>query len=142
MSYRFLDHTADVGAELEAGSLGELLAEALAAFTDTVTERRRVEPAASRRFTLEADDAETLLVDWLGEALYVYEVEDLLLRDAEVEVEEAAGGALRLAATARGETYDPERHPIKVLIKGITYHGLEVVEGADGRWRAQVIFDI
>jgi SHS2 domain-containing protein len=57
-------------------------------------------------------------------------------------VEEAAGGALRLAATARGETYDPERHPIKVLIKGITYHGLEVVEGADGRWRARVIFDI
>jgi SHS2 domain-containing protein len=140
VSYRFLDHTADVGAELAAPELGALMAEALAAFTDTVTVRAGVEPRLERRFALEAGDAETLLVDWLGEALYAFEVDSLLFRDAEVEVA-AAGDRLHLTARARGETYDPERHPIKVLVKGITYHGLEIRRDR-GTWRARVIFDI
>lgn len=140
MSYRFLDHTADVGADLEAAGLGGLYAEALAAFTDTLTVRGRVEPREERSFDLEAADREALLVDWLDELLYLWEVEEWLFHDAEVEVEEAAG-RVRLAARARGERYDPDRHPVKVLIKGITWHGLKV-EPAGAGWKGSVIFDI
>jgi SHS2 domain-containing protein len=111
MSYRFLDHTADVGADFEAPTLAALYAEALAAFTDTLTVRERVEPRLGREFTLAAADRESLLVDWLDELLYAWEVGGLLFRDAEVAIEEGAGG-LRLTARARGERYDPERHPV------------------------------
>lgn len=149
MSYRFLDHTADVGAELAADSLGELFAEALAAFTDTITRRRSVGRRRERRFRLAAADADALLVDWLSEVLYAYEVDGLLLHDAAVSVEEeppatgdAASRRLRLDAVARGEVYDPDRHPIKVLIKGVTYHGLRVEQRDDGRWHASIVFDI
>lgn len=142
MSYRFLDHTADVAVELTAPTLGALYAAALAAFTDTVTERARVEPAEARSFTVEAADAETLLVDWLGELVYAFEVDARLFHDAEVAIEETAAGRLRLTARARGERYDPARHPIKVLVKAVTYHGLEVQQTHDGGWRARVIFDI
>ena len=140
MSYRFLDHTADIGAEFEAETLEGLYGEALAALTDTLTVRERVEPAVEREFELAAADREALLVDWLDELLYAWEVDRLLFRDAEVEVEEGAGG-VRLAARARGERYDPDRHPVKVLIKGVTWHGL-TVERAGGGWRGRVIFDI
>lgn len=138
--YRFVDHTADVGADLEAATLGGLYAEALAAFTDTLTVRERVEAREERRFELEAAEREALLVDWLDELLYLWEVEGWLFRDAEVEVEEAEG-RVRLAARARGERYDPERHPSKVLIKGITWHGLTVEPAGQG-WHGRVIFDI
>lgn len=101
MSYRFVDHTADVAAELAAADLGGLFAAALAAFTDTLTERERVEPRDERRISLSAPGLEELLVAWLEELLYVFESEDVLFREAEVTVVEGSGG-WALDAAVRG----------------------------------------
>lgn len=141
MSYRFLDHTADVGAELAAPDLGGLFAAALAAFTDILTERERVEPREERRIALSAPGREELLVDWLEELLYLFETEGALFHDARVAIEAGEGG-WALEATARGEAHDPARHPAKVLVKGVTYHGLAVRPAGEGGWVGRVIFDI
>ena len=153
MSWRFLDHTADVAVEIAAPGPRRLFAQALAAFTDTVTVLDRVEPREERRLRVAVPAGRTaledLMVEWLGELLYLFETEGLLFREAEVDLPDldrrppgAASREAVLTATARGEPYDPERHPIKVLVKGITYHQLEV-RGAPGEgWRARVIFDI
>lgn len=140
MGYRFLSHTADVAFEVEAASRNEVFREALSAFTDTLTELDGVEERTSRRFELSAPAADLLLVDWLAELLYVFETEEMLFRRADVEVTEE-DGTLQLVAEAWGEAQDPERHPIKVLVKAVTYHGLELVQTEAG-WRAQVVFDI
>jgi SHS2 domain-containing protein len=139
MGYRFLDHTADVAFEATAATRDEVFAESLAAFTDTLTERERIEERQSRRFELEAPAADLLLVDWLTELLYVFETEGQLFCRAEIRV--TGDGPVRLEAEAWGEEKDDERHPIKVLIKAATYHGLELAESGGG-WRARVIFDI
>jgi SHS2 domain-containing protein len=141
MTIHFLDHTADVGAEIEAASLGELFAEAAQALLETIADPATVRTSLHRDFELSASDLETLLVDWLGELVYVFEVDRQLFRDAAVTLTEAADG-WRLAAVARGEPYDPERHPIRVLVKAVTWHGLAVGCREDGAWRARVIFDI
>ncbi|HYG63059.1 MAG TPA: archease [Thermoanaerobaculia bacterium] len=140
MGYRFLNHTADVAFDVEAPTRDELFAEALAAFTDTLTERETVEERVTRRFELRSSLLDLLLVDWLTELLYSFETEGLLFRRADVRVTEE-DGAFLLTADARGEAEDPERHQGKVLVKAVTYHGLEVVEEGDG-WRARVVFDI
>jgi protein archease len=140
VAFRFLDHTADVAFEVTAASRDEVFAEALAALTETLTERERVEERLSRRFDLAAAAVDLLLVDWLGELVYAFEVEELLFRRAAARVSEENGG-FRLVAEAWGEVRDEARHPIKVLIKAVTYHGLEVVETAAG-WRARVVFDV
>lgn len=139
MGYRFLDHTADVAFEATAATRDEIFAESLAAFTDTLTERERIEERQSRRFELEAPAADLLLVDWLTELNYAFETEGLLFRRAQVRV--TGDGPARLEAEAWGEEKDDERHPIKVLVKAVTYHGLELAESGEG-WRARVIFDI
>jgi len=141
VSYRFLDHTADVGADLAAPDLGGLFATALAAFTDTLTERERVEPREERRIALSAPGREELLVDWLEELLFLFETQGALFHDARVDVEER-GGRWSLEAVARGETHDPARHPAKVLVKGVTYHALTVRPAGGGGWIGRVIFDI
>jgi SHS2 domain-containing protein len=140
MGYRFFDHTADLAVELEAPTAGGLFAEALAAFTEALTEGERIAERIERRFALASSGLDLLLVDWLGELLYAFEVEELLFRRAEVEITEG-GGEVRLQAVAHGEPRDEARHPIKVLIKGITYHGLEVAR-RDGVYRGRVVFDI
>ena len=143
MGYRFFDHTADLAVDLTAPTAGGLFGEALAAFTEAITESERIAERVERRFALSAAALDLLLVDWLGEMLYAFEVEELLFRRAEVEITGGgvAGGEVRLSAVAHGEPRDEARHPIKVLIKGITYHGLEVVQEPDG-WRGRVVFDI
>lgn len=146
MGFEFFDHTADLAVDLTAPTAGELFGEALAAFTEALTEGERIEERVERRFALASTALDLLLVDWLGELLYVFEIEELLFRRAEVEITQGgvAGGAdeVRLSAVAHGEPRDEARHPIKVLIKGITYHGLEVAEDPDGGWRGRVVFDI
>jgi len=140
MAYRFLDHTADIAVEIAAGSLGDLFAEALVAFAEVVTEPARIEERLVRHFELAAPGPDLLLVDWLTELLYAFESEGLLFRRAEVDVAAAAGG-FRLVADAHGEPRDDARHPIKVLVKAVTYHGLVIEETAQG-FRARVVFDI
>lgn len=138
--YTFLDHTADVAVELSASTLEGLYAAALQAFTDTVTDRRTVEPAEAHELEVEAAGPEELMVEWLGELVYRFDVDGLLFARADVRLEEADDG-LRLAARALGESFDPDRHPLKVVIKGVTYHGLDVREEEDG-WHGKVVFDI
>lgn len=142
MPYRPLDHTADIGVEIEAPSRKALFEEALQAFTEAVAELGKVEPARQRWIELAAETAEDLLVLFLEELLYLFEVDGLLFRRARVEIDEATTGeGLSLAAVLEGEPYDPAKHPIKVLIKGVTYHRL-AAEPRGGGWYGRVIFDI
>lgn len=165
MTYRFVDHTADVGAEIEAATLDALFAEAAAAFTDTLTVREGVRAVDEVRVELVADDLDELMVEWLDELNFRFETEGLLVAEAAVEIEpRAAGrasggresgwhlekpsgdkgspGGWHLSAVVRGEAYEPERHPVKVLIKAVTYYRLEVRETEGGGWFARMIFDL
>lgn len=148
MSFRAIDHTADLAVEVTAPSRDALFAEVVPAFADLLVEVDRVEAREARDFELEAAELPLLLVDWLSELLYRFEVDGLLFRRAEATVEDVpcdvcSMGAFRLRATAWGEPRDEARHPVKVLVKAVTYHGLEVgpVEGSTD-WRARIVFDI
>jgi SHS2 domain-containing protein len=46
-----------------------------------------------------------------------------------------------LEATARGEPYDENRHPIKTTVKSATYHQLRI-RREKGIWKAQIILDL
>lgn len=141
MTYEFTDHTADVAVELRADDRAGVFAEALRAFTDTVTDRKKVDGDEGHDLEAEAASLEELMVEWLGELIYRFDVDGLLFREVnDVKVEETGDG-FRLTGRARGEPYDEERHPLKVEVKGVTYHELEVEE-KDGSWRGRVIFDI
>ena len=140
MGHTFIDHTADVAADLDGRTPGELFASAAHALTDTMTELGAVRPAVTQPVTLEAPTLEDLLVDWLNELLYRFEVRTMLFSTADVTVEERDGG-WALTATVGGEPLDPGRHPSRVLVKSATYHGLHVTRDG-GTWRARIVFDI
>lgn len=139
MPYRVLDHTADLALEVTASTRAGLYQEAAAGFSDCLVELSGVVERAPRRFTVAAGDWELLLVEWLAELLHAFESDGFLARRAEVEVSDEMVPAF--TAVAFGEHYDPERHPLRVLIKAVTYHALRVNRDAGG-WTAHVVFDI
>lgn len=140
MGHRFIDHTADVAAELDGRSPGELFASAAQALTDTITAVEHVQALVTEPVTLEAPTLEDLLVDWLNELLYRFEARNVLFSRSDVTVEERTG-RWHLDGSVGGEPFDAARHPYRVLVKGATYHGLNVID-AHGTWHARIVFDI
>jgi SHS2 domain-containing protein len=140
MAYQFFDHTGDVGVALTGRTLDELFASAALAFADTMTPLSGIDPRRPEELDVAAPELDLLLVDFLSELLYRFDTRAWLTREAQVEVRECDGG-WQLLGTLIGERVDPARHPMKILIKAVTYHGLHVTN-VDGTWRANVVFDI
>ena len=135
-SFEFIDHTADAGIRVEAPTLEDLFETAALAFSELVTSVDSVDCKVERRFKLQEDDLEALLVSWLQELLYLLDTEDLVFSRFQVRLH-----GLSLEAAAWGDVFDPNIHTVKTEIKGVTYHQLEGAK-SDRGWQAQVIFDI
>ena len=135
-SFEFIDHTADVGILVTAHTPEGMFETAALAFTGLVTNVDSLNLRLERKFRLQEDDMETLLVSWLQELLFLLDTEDLVFGRFQVNLQD-----LSMEATAWGEVFDPEIHPMKTEIKAVTYHQLEV-EQSDQGWQARVIFDI
>jgi len=140
MPYTCFDHTGDIGIDVDAGDPGELFAEAARALTDIMTEHGAVVVAGTRQVTLAAATLDLLLVDWLSEILYIFDTKRWFVARAEVVLTRGDDG-YALDATLGGEPFDPARHPVKLTLKAVTYHALELAE-RDGAWRARVVFDV
>jgi SHS2 domain-containing protein len=140
MGHRFIDHTADVAADLDGRSPAELFVSGAQALTDTITALDAVRPLVTQPVTVQAPTIEDLLVDWLNELVYRFEVDNLLVATADLRVDQQ-DGRWRLSGTIGGERFEPARHPSRVQVKGATYHGLHVT-GEHGTWTARVVFDI
>ena len=141
MSFEFFDHTADVGARILASSVDELFAEAAIALTATITDPTLVGARTSWEVALQAPDLEQLLVEWMSELIGRFDIDQLFACAAAVRVSRA-GEEWRLTAIVQGERLDSARHPLKVLVKGVTYHHLQIWQGSDGCWRATLVLDI
>jgi SHS2 domain-containing protein len=145
---RALDHTADVGLDLEAGTLEALFraaAAGLALLIRGADVAAAVAPAAMNppgpeaaahwvELDGQAADPALLLAAWLRDLVYLHATTGATYDDAVFDEldEHAYRARVRLV---------PERAPPAREIKGVTYHGLEA--GRDGGvWRATVIFDV
>jgi SHS2 domain-containing protein len=135
-----VEHTADVGIEVRSATLEALFVDAAAGFCDAITEVARIGGDEERTFEVDAAGLDLLLVAWLEELLFRFDTIGVLYPRGETRVE-GRGDSWSLRARMRGERFDPARHPLKVQVKAVTYHALEVARDEQG-WRARVIFDI
>ena len=138
--FTFFDHTGDVGIQIDAPDPAALFADAARALSETITDREALPDDEAVEISLVADAADLLLVDWLSELLFRFETEGWLPRAVAAEVARA-GDTWRLTARLTGGRLDPARHEVRVLVKAVTYYGLQVQEIAT-RWHARVILDI
>jgi SHS2 domain-containing protein len=135
--YRFIDHSGDAAVVVEGGTLEELFQHAAESFFYVITEPANIEGVESRSVSLHAPGLEELLVDWLNEFLYLFDTRSLLFGRFDIKRLDEQ----HLDAVVWGEEYDKEKHPIKTTIKAVTFHQLRV-EKKDGKWEAQIIFDL
>ncbi len=133
-SFQEVGHTADLALRVEGADLATLFATAARGMYHLMgcTAEDDARPV-TREITLEAPDVETLLVDWLGELLYLFDVHAECLNDCEVLVVERG----RLRARVRGYAEATAQRGIKA----VTYSGLRITETPEG-CLATVTFDV
>lgn len=149
-----LSHTADVGFEVTADSLGELfrgaadgLVRVVLAGPDDPGETRGATDLTAlpgpddgeepEVLALERPDRERLMVAWLRELLF--RITDRGRFPGRVTV--AMTGPAALRAKVRWSNAARAGGPARE-VKGITYHGLRVARDGDGGWRARLVLDV
>jgi SHS2 domain-containing protein len=137
MGYELIDHTGDIGIKVWADDIKGIFQEAARALFDIIADLEKVEARLDREVIVKGSGQEELMVAWLSELLYLHEVEELLFCD--FTISEINGRNIK--GVARGEKFQEDRHLIRTTVKAVTYHQLEIQE-KDGRWQAQIIFDI
>jgi SHS2 domain-containing protein len=137
--FRDLDHTADVGVAVEGATAEEALARLVLAYAALLSggepvEVLREEPVAVATRGGPAD----LAIALLRELLYRFAVERVLPGSCEVTHLSPDRAEVRVGLGR----HDPEQHAEGLDLKAVTRHEARFERGADGLWRAQVVFDI
>ena len=135
--YEQIEHTADIGIRAYGGDLKELFTNAARGMLEIAFDLDTVEEQNEARLKITGIDTEELLVNWLHELLYLFEVKHLVPK--RVHIAELAAG--KLTAKVYGQKFDPNHHTVRQEIKAVAYHQLKI-EKKDHTYTVQIIFDI
>jgi len=143
-----LDHTADVGLEVEAPDLPELFRRGALGAMWLVLERQTGADSGhlpeTRTLELEGEDLASLFRSWLRALLYWEETEEFVTREVTLSMAPAPScfppDGLAFALSARVEGVVDKGSRVRE-IKGVTLHGLRVEQHGRG-WQGRVIFDV
>jgi SHS2 domain-containing protein len=130
--YRWVDHTAEVELEIEAGSEREVLEEAARALAELLGIHERAGERETRALSVTGPDRPALLAAWLEELVFLGEAEGFVA----MRVNELTLSDADLSAVVAGVVGDPPP-----LVKAITYHRLAFEPSAAGYF-ARVVLDV
>ena len=130
--YREIAHTADWELEVWAPNLSALLQEAASGMYALSGVHLGEGPRQSYTFDIQAGDAESLLVSFLSEILYLGEHKALAVDQYKLVVE---GNSLHAELSVAHLEY------IEKEIKAVTFHNLNIRSGERGL-EVRIVFDV
>jgi SHS2 domain-containing protein len=137
LDYQIIDHTADLGIIVKGPDIKSLFILAAQAMTDIMVKGDIRDRKVIRDVLVEGEDFPDLMVRWLGEILYLFEGENLILNSIEIK----SISPVQLKSTLTLTSFEPKYHKVLREIKAVTYHQISVDKTNDG-WEARIIFDI
>lgn len=145
--YEFLDISGDAGIRAFGRTTEELFVNAALGMYDLIIDMEGVRKTEAVEISLTHDSPEGLLVCWLNELIFRFDAHGFIGK--EIVVTEFLFGQniaadrppYSINASLLGEHFEPARHEGKLLLKAATYHRLKI-ENENGRWTAEIIFDI
>ncbi len=142
VGYKFLDHTADVSVEINGRNLEEAFQQTAYSLMETITPNLKlISPKIERIITVEAEDKEALLFDFLTEFLYFFDVDGLLFNQINIQPIKKIQNEYFLKAIVKGEKYDKNKHEPGTEVKAITYSFMKIEEKKNNV-KINIVFDI
>ena len=136
IGFEQIDHTADVGIHSFGDDIEEAFEDAAKGMFSIMTDISGVENKVERDVNIEADNLESLLVNFLSELIYLHEIHEEFYAGFDVEIKE--NEIIILIAKIKGEKIDLEKHEIEGEVKAVSYHELTI----DPEGEIRLILDI
>jgi SHS2 domain-containing protein len=137
--FEFFDVTADVGFRAYGTSLDESFQNAALAMFEVMTDTTHINPQVKRNVTLESEDLQALLYDWLSELLFIHDYESLVFSHFKVKITKTNDGTFTLHAEVGGDTFQQTIHEVRDEVKAVTFHLMEIKK--ENGFMVQVILD-
>jgi SHS2 domain-containing protein len=135
--WEHFEHDADIGVRGLGHTRAEAFEQAAVAMTAAITDPALVRPLTRVELSLQDDDEELLLTDWLNALVYEMATRRMLFGRFSVRLDGRG-----LTAVAEGEPVDARRHQPAVEVKGATLTELKVAQQPDESWVAQCVVDV
>ena len=129
----------DYAFEVFADSLPELFRGAGIAMMGAMISIENFKADKIWNFNLTADTLDLLLFDFLGELVYLKDVDVALFKDYEINIEE--NQEFKLYCKAHGANIDYEKDELLTDVKAVTMHKFEL-EKKENDWYCHVIVDL
>lgn len=141
MSYKLLEDIAiaDIAFEATGKTMEEVFESCADAFSNISANAKKIQPKVKKEIKVQGDTIEELLYNFLGELIYLKDVEQLLFAKYEVKIKKTKN--YELIASAYGQNLNEIRKELKDDVKAVTMHMFEVKQMEKG-WKARVILDI
>ena len=140
MSYKFLEHGGEEGILGEGKTLESALSEAAKAMFAVMVDIKKVKATKSVKISCEADNKESLFIEFLNELLAQKDILNLIFSKFDIKIKEN-NKKVKLSGKIYGEKFDAEKHKPKVEVKAATYSGLKVWNEG-GHYKARCIIDV
>ena len=141
--YEFHDHTADIQVHAVGETLEQAIEQTVIGMLNVMTSAETVMASESRTIKANAPDLEILIVNYLTEYLYYFDVERLLFSQVSVSpiLFDEKTQEFTLSSISKGEIFDPTRHEMKTEIKAVTYSFLEIIQKKE-QSEIWIVFDL
>jgi SHS2 domain-containing protein len=139
--YEYLYHIADAKFRAYGSTLKEAYENAAIALFNIMINTSGLVASESRDIEVESPDIKGLLVEWLSELLYLFEVDEIIFSEFKIISIEKTNEGFSLKGKASGEPIDLSRHNFDTQVKAVTFHDLQVESDKTGRFWVQVVVD-
>lgn len=139
--YEYLYHIADAKFKAYGSTLEEAFENAAIAMFNVMIDTSNIGASELRGIEVKSPDIKGLLVDWLSELLYLFEVDEVIFSEFNIISIEKTADGFSLKGKASGEPIDLLRHNFDTQVKAVTFHDLQVESDKTGRFWVQVVVD-
>lgn len=141
MSYKFIEHPADIAVEVDGYSLEELFKSACYAWRESAMNISSFNKQSSKKFIFNGTTPEILLIELLSELNFQLYSKDWIFVTIQNLNIARTDKDYHLEIELFGQTFHPEIHNMKEEIKAITYHQVKI-EKTGNLYKTLIVFDI
>ena len=130
----------DFAFEVFSDTISELFRGAGLAMMQAMIDTNKISSEKTWEFELRSDSLDLLMYDFLGELIYLKDVEAAIFNDFDIKMDEV-DKCYKLSCDAKGVPIDYENHEMLTDVKAVTMHKF-VLEKRGNEWYTHVIVDL
>ena len=139
--FKFLEDKAiaDIAFEAYGKNIGELFENCALALFDSMANLKTVKAKIKKEITLDNENLEGLLYDFLSEIVYLKDVDYMVFNKVKINIKK--NKKYELKAVISGDTINQEKQELRNDVKAVTMHMFKI-DKIKNNYKATIVIDI